>query len=137
VRLRQISAAHPRWGWRKAYWVLRSQGLVVNHKRVRSYWCDEGLKRPARARKKQRIGPQRWQATDWLPQRPTTCGRWTSRSTSHHGRAIDTETFGRLPLGRLLPQDLNEDLVPLRGRQPLPRPVSRLRFCHHFLPPER
>jgi len=61
VRLRQISAAHPRWGWRKAYWVLRSQGLVVNHKRVRSYWCDEGLKRPARARKKQRIGPQRGQ----------------------------------------------------------------------------
>ncbi len=61
VRLRQLSAAHPRWGWRKAYWILRAEGLVVNHKRVRSYWCDEGLKRPARARRKQRIGPQRGQ----------------------------------------------------------------------------
>lgn len=59
ARLRQISADHPRWGWRKAYWIVRGEGLTVNHKRVRSYWADEGLKRPARTRKRQRIGPQR------------------------------------------------------------------------------
>ncbi len=58
-RLRQIAAEHPRWGWRKAYWLLRSEGVLVNHKRVRGYWADEGLKRPARARKRQRLGPQR------------------------------------------------------------------------------
>lgn len=26
ARLREISRAHPRWGWRKAYWLLRSEG---------------------------------------------------------------------------------------------------------------
>jgi putative transposase len=46
-------------GWRKAYWLLRGEGLVVNRKRIRRYWADEGLKRPPKARKKQRIGPQR------------------------------------------------------------------------------
>jgi putative transposase len=61
ARLRQISADYPRWGWRKAYWILRAEGFTVNHKRVRSYWADEGLKRPARTRKRQRIGPQRGQ----------------------------------------------------------------------------
>ena len=58
ARLRAIAAAKPRWGWRKAYWVLRTDGLVVNHKRVRSYWLDEGLKRPAKTRKRRRVGPR-------------------------------------------------------------------------------
>jgi putative transposase len=57
-RLRRISAAKPRWGWRKAYWVLRSEGHRVNHKRVRAYWLDEGLKRPVKARKRRRVGPR-------------------------------------------------------------------------------
>ena len=59
ARLRQIARAHPRWGRRKAYWLLRSDGLVVNRKRIRRYWADEGLPRPARVCKRQRIGPQR------------------------------------------------------------------------------
>jgi len=37
ARLREIAAAKPRWGWRKAYWVLRGEDHVVNHKRVRAY----------------------------------------------------------------------------------------------------
>lgn len=57
-RLCQIAAAKPRWGWRKAYWVLRSEGQRVNHKRVRAYWIDEGLKRPAKTRKRRRVGPR-------------------------------------------------------------------------------
>jgi putative transposase len=57
--LRRFARQHPRWGWRKAYWTLRGEGRLVNHKRVRGYWNGEGLKRPARVRKKQRIGPQR------------------------------------------------------------------------------
>jgi transposase InsO family protein len=59
ARLREISRAHPRWGWRKAYWLLRREGWSLNRKRIRRYWVIEGLKRPAKARKKQRIGPQR------------------------------------------------------------------------------
>jgi putative transposase len=57
-RLREIAGAKPRWGWRKAYWLLRAEGLLVNHKRVRAYWIAEGLKRPAKTRKRQRVGPR-------------------------------------------------------------------------------
>lgn len=48
-----------RWGWRKAHAVLRREGHVINRKRTRRLWVDEGLKRPVRARKRQRVGPQR------------------------------------------------------------------------------
>ncbi|MGH3673665.1 MAG: DDE-type integrase/transposase/recombinase [Pseudonocardiaceae bacterium] len=41
--------------------MLRSEGQLVNHERIRRYWVAEGLTRPARTRKKQRIGPQRGQ----------------------------------------------------------------------------
>jgi putative transposase len=60
-RLRQISAAHPRWGWRKAHAIAAREGLVVNRKRTRRLWIELGLKRPARVRKKQRCGPARHQ----------------------------------------------------------------------------
>jgi putative transposase len=56
-RLREISAQRPRWGWRKAHAVLRREGQVVNRKRTRRLWIAEGLKRPARARKRRRVGP--------------------------------------------------------------------------------
>jgi putative transposase len=59
ARLREISRAHPRWCWRKAYWLLRAEGKVINRKRIRRYWASEGLKRPTSTRKRQRIGPQR------------------------------------------------------------------------------
>jgi transposase InsO family protein len=61
TRLREISAAHPRWGWRKAHAVCRREGLVVNRKRTHRLWVAEGLKRPAVARKKRRVGPGRHQ----------------------------------------------------------------------------
>lgn len=76
----QIARAHSRWGWRTAYWLLRSEGLVVNCKRIRRYWADEGLPRPARVCKRQRIGPQRG---DRLAATcPDQGWRWTFRSTS-------------------------------------------------------
>lgn len=59
ARLREISAQRPRWGWRKAHAIARSEGLVTNRKRTRRLWRDEGLKRPATARKKRRIGEGR------------------------------------------------------------------------------
>jgi len=61
ARLREISATHPRWGWRKAHTIAAREGLVVNRKRTRRLWIAEGLKRPARVRKKQRCGPARHQ----------------------------------------------------------------------------
>jgi len=59
ARLRQISAQHPRWGWRKAHAIARSEGLVTNRKRTQRLWREEGLKRPARTRKKRRLGEGR------------------------------------------------------------------------------
>ena len=61
TRLRQISAAHPRWGWRKAHAIAARDGLVVNRKRTRRLWIESGLKRPARVGKRQRCGPARHQ----------------------------------------------------------------------------
>jgi putative transposase len=59
ARLRAIAKSHPRWGWRKAHAIVCSEGFVVNKKRTRRLWRAEGLKRPQKTRKRQRIGPQR------------------------------------------------------------------------------
>jgi putative transposase len=59
ARLRAIAKKHPRWGWRKAHAIVRREGLVVNKKRTRRLWREEGLKRPAQARKRRRVGEQR------------------------------------------------------------------------------
>lgn len=59
ARLRQLSAEHPRWGWRKAHAIARTEGLVTNSKRTHRLWREEGLKRPARTRKKRRVGQGR------------------------------------------------------------------------------
>jgi putative transposase len=54
--LRQLSRAHPRWGYRRAHAVLRGQGWSVNRKAVQRRWREEGLRVPARRRKRQRLG---------------------------------------------------------------------------------
>jgi transposase InsO family protein len=54
--LRQLSRAHPRWGYRRAHAVLREQGWRVNRKAVQRLWREEGLRVPARRRKRQRLG---------------------------------------------------------------------------------
>ncbi len=53
-RLRQIAREHPRWGWRKAHEIAAREGLVVNAKRTRALWRDEGLRRPPQRRCKRR-----------------------------------------------------------------------------------
>ena len=54
--LRTFATDRPRWGWRRAYVGLRNQGWRVNHKRVRRLWREEGLRVPARKRKKPHRG---------------------------------------------------------------------------------
>jgi transposase InsO family protein len=64
-RLRAIAREHPRWGWRMAQRLLRREGQVVNHKRIRRLWREEGLRRPVACRKRRRVrldNPQRLQA---------------------------------------------------------------------------
>lgn len=55
ARLRAIAGDHPRWGWKKAHQILLREGWTVNHKRTRRIWRQEGLRRPVRARKRQRV----------------------------------------------------------------------------------
>ena len=55
-RLREVSREHPRWGYRKAWALVRQEGLLVNRKRVQRLWREEGLRVPARRRKRRRLG---------------------------------------------------------------------------------
>lgn len=56
VALRAIAKKRPRSGYRTAGSVLRMNGVEVNDKRVHRLWRQEGLQRPQRARKRQRLG---------------------------------------------------------------------------------
>lgn len=55
-RLRAISREHPRWGYRRAWALLRGEGWEVNRKRIQRLWREEGLRVPLRARKRRRLG---------------------------------------------------------------------------------
>jgi transposase InsO family protein len=54
--LREISSERPRWGYRRAHVRLGELGHSVNRKRVQRLWREEGLRVPARRRKRQRLG---------------------------------------------------------------------------------
>lgn len=54
--LRAFAMRRPRWGWRRAYKELRREGRRVNAKRVQRLWRDEGLRVPAKKRKKRHVG---------------------------------------------------------------------------------
>ena len=54
--LRAFSRRRPRWGYRRAWAVLRAEGWAVNRKRVQHLWREEGLRVPARRHKRQRLG---------------------------------------------------------------------------------
>jgi putative transposase len=55
-RLRKLSGQKPRWGYRRAHAHLRSEGWAINRKRVQRIWREEGLRVPARKRKRRRLG---------------------------------------------------------------------------------
>jgi putative transposase len=56
-RLREIARAHPRWGWKTAHSILRREGQMINKKRTRRLWRDEGLRRPAPCKRKRTRPP--------------------------------------------------------------------------------
>jgi putative transposase len=55
-RLRRIAKDRPRWGYRRAHALLTRDGWAVNRKRVQRVWREEGLRVPARTRKRRRLG---------------------------------------------------------------------------------
>jgi putative transposase len=56
ARLRKISEDRPRWGYRRAHGHLLTEGFSVNRKRVQRIWREEGLRVPAKAKKRRRLG---------------------------------------------------------------------------------
>ena len=55
-RTRELSARHPRYGYRRIWALLRSEGFRINRKRVHRLWRREGLKVPGKQRKRRRLG---------------------------------------------------------------------------------
>ena len=55
-RMRELSAAHPRYGYRRVWALLRAERFAVNRKRVQRLWRREGLKVPQTQRKRRRLG---------------------------------------------------------------------------------
>ena len=69
-QLRQLSRQHPRWGYRRAHAQLRQQGWWVNRKAIQRLWREEGLRVPARRRKRQRLGTSTWPADRLAAEHP-------------------------------------------------------------------
>ncbi len=56
-KLREIGSTHKRWGYRRAHGHLVNEcGWRVNRKRVQRVWREEGLRVPAKAKKRRRAG---------------------------------------------------------------------------------
>ena len=68
--LRTFSRAHPRRGYRQAWARLREEGWSVNRKTVQRLWREEGLRVPARRRKRQRLGDSATPAARLRAERP-------------------------------------------------------------------
>jgi len=52
----KLVGAHPRYGYRRVWALLRTEGWRVNRKRIWRLWKKEGLKVPSRQHKKRRMG---------------------------------------------------------------------------------
>ncbi len=70
TELRVFSRGHPRWGYRKAWALLREEGWTVNRKQVQRLWREEGLRVPAKHHKRQRLGTSTTPATRLRSARP-------------------------------------------------------------------
>jgi putative transposase len=70
VALRQISRERPRWGYRRAHTLLLDDGWVLNIKRTRRVWREEGLRVPRKRRKRQRLGESTVPADRLRAERP-------------------------------------------------------------------
>jgi putative transposase len=69
-RLREISVARPRWGYRRAHALLVGDGWEINRKRVQRLWREEGLRVPQRKRKRRRLGESTVPASRLAAERP-------------------------------------------------------------------
>jgi putative transposase len=69
-QLREISSTWPRYGYRRAWGLLRMEGWMVNRKRVQRLWRDEGLRVPPWSPKRRRLGQSTVPADRLRAERP-------------------------------------------------------------------
>ena len=55
-RIHELVRRHPRYGYRRIWALLRSEGWAVNRKRIWRLWKREGFRVPRKQRKKRRLG---------------------------------------------------------------------------------
>jgi putative transposase len=55
-RMHALVRAHPRYGYRRMWAMLRAEGWRVNRKRIYRLWRREGFKVPRKQRKRRRLG---------------------------------------------------------------------------------
>jgi putative transposase len=70
ARLCEISAEKPRWGYRRAHARLIEEGWSLNRKRTQRLWREEGLRVPARKRRRRRLGESSADGARLRAQRP-------------------------------------------------------------------
>lgn len=55
ARLLRVARGHPRYGYHRAWAVLRGEGWAVNRKRVHRLWREAGLQVPQKRQKRRRL----------------------------------------------------------------------------------
>ena len=93
-RLRTIARKHKRYGYRRAWDLLRREGEKVNHKRVHRLWKQEGLRVPRRKKRRRAKGG----AVPLQAQRPNHV--WTydfMQDATSEGRGCTSSASAPLP----------------------------------------
>ena len=131
ARLRELSREHPRWGYRRAWASLRGEGWEANRKKIQRLWREEGLRVPARRRKRLRLGTSTVPAVRLRAERPnevwaldfqfdtTTDGRVLKLLhvvDEHTREALAVQVERRIDADRTV--SVLERIVALRGRPP-------------------
>lgn len=136
-RLREVSRAHPRYGYRRAWALLRQDGWEVNRKRIQRLWREEGLRVPLRRRMRRRL--RQSSVSGALLRRARRPRVGARLSVRHHRRREDPEAAARhrsclalaVEVSRRIDADQTvavlEQIVARRGRAPeLIRMVQQL-----------
>lgn len=89
VRLHELAAQHPRYGYRRMWALLRREGFAVNRKRVQRLWHQEGLKVPQHPRQRRAVGHSTASVVNSPPIHKNDVWCWDfSHSTDAFGRPL-------------------------------------------------
>lgn len=75
-RLHELVRAHPRYGYRRMWALLRGEGWRVNRKKIWRLWGKEGFKVPQKQRKKRRLGSSENGIVRFRPQHKDHVWTW-------------------------------------------------------------